>query len=274
MRNTSILTLISSVLSFQTIFNNPQTCSTEQSCGAKNSDSCCAPRLGRYLFSLQWLDRAGPVDKFTIHGFWPDYCDGRPGPRSGCDSNRHYSDIGNKIKSLNSTLLEELDTFWPSMYGNNPSFWSHEWNKHGTCVSTLEPHCYESYVPYQDAHDYFVTVINLFKRYDYVKALAKSGIRPGRIYDREDIVKAFKTNLGLDATLKCRGKNLKEMHIHFLAAGRDILNPTESSERTSCPRKVNFFKKSPQILSRPALLRQSSDIHVIKLETTSSDVSI
>lgn len=33
---------------------------------------------------------------------------------------------------------------------------SHEWVKHGTCVTTLNPTCYGSeYTPYQDVVDYF-----------------------------------------------------------------------------------------------------------------------
>lgn len=51
-------------------------------------------------------------------------------------------------------------------------FWSHEWSKHGTCVSTLRPTCYgDSYQKYQDVIDYFEKVLELRDTYDLYGAL-------------------------------------------------------------------------------------------------------
>jgi hypothetical protein len=32
-----------------------------------------------------------------------------------------------------------MDEYWVDMNGDNEDFWSHEWNKHGTCINTIEP---------------------------------------------------------------------------------------------------------------------------------------
>ena len=60
-------------------------------------------------------------DTFTIHGLWPQayYC-----------SNTPFSE------SALNPIMNEMDEDWlscPEYGGNNTKFWSHEWEKHGTC---------------------------------------------------------------------------------------------------------------------------------------------
>lgn len=56
-----------------------------------------------------------------------------------------------------------MKTYWSSDEGSAESFWEHEWNKHGTCVSTLEPKCFTDYKPQEDVVAYFEATINLFQ---------------------------------------------------------------------------------------------------------------
>jgi ribonuclease T2 len=56
-----------------------------------------------------------------------------------------------------------MSTYWKDYKGDDEDFWEHEWNKHGTCISTLEPNCYTNYAPQQDVVDYFQKTVDLFK---------------------------------------------------------------------------------------------------------------
>jgi ribonuclease T2 len=55
-----------------------------------------------------------------------------------------------------------MSTYWKDYKGDDPNLWEHEWNKHGTCVSTLETHCYSDYYPQQEVVDYFDKTVELF----------------------------------------------------------------------------------------------------------------
>jgi ribonuclease T2 len=48
-----------------------------------------------------------------------------------------------------------MSTYWKDYKGNDESFWYHEWAKHGTCISTLEPNCYNDHKPTEEVVDYF-----------------------------------------------------------------------------------------------------------------------
>ena len=52
---------------------------------------------------------------------------------------------------------------WKGIAGDE-HLWQHEWSKHGTCVSTLEPRCYgdQSYRETEEVVDYFAKAVELF----------------------------------------------------------------------------------------------------------------
>lgn len=62
-----------------------------------------------------------------------------------------------------SDVLTYMKTYWKDSSGDDPTFWSHEWNKHGTCISTLKPSCYTSYSTGEEVADYFAKTVDLFK---------------------------------------------------------------------------------------------------------------
>ena len=69
-----------------------------------------------------------------------------------------------------------MKTFWPDYQGNDESFWSHEWDKHGTCISTMETSCYNSYKPQEEVVEYFQISVDLFKGLDSYK-VSKTGVQ-------------------------------------------------------------------------------------------------
>ncbi|KAG4220372.1 hypothetical protein PC116_g31149 [Phytophthora cactorum] len=101
----------------------------------KVADTCCFNYPGGSLLQTQFWDTdpvVGPDDSWTIHGLWPDHCDGTYD--ATCDSKRAYKNISDILKSAgNDDLLSYMETFWLPNDSTGEEFWEHEWGKHGTC---------------------------------------------------------------------------------------------------------------------------------------------
>ncbi|KAI9598014.1 hypothetical protein BDF19DRAFT_463359 [Syncephalis fuscata] len=67
------------------------------------------------------------------------HCNGELPPEDGCDSERQYKSVGTKLQSNFGDEYDSMITYWPSKKGYNSGLWTREWNKYGTCVSTLIP---------------------------------------------------------------------------------------------------------------------------------------
>ena len=64
-------------------------------------------------------------------GMWPSNKDGSDPSYCGAKFN------SDAIKSLETVMDKE----WPSYQGENDSFWSHEFEKHGSCACNLPVRC-------------------------------------------------------------------------------------------------------------------------------------
>lgn len=138
-----------------------------------------------------------------------------------------------------------MNVFWKDFRGDDLSLWEHEWNKHGTCISTLETKCYVDYYPQQEVVDYFDKTVEIFKKLpsydvrpllhapekvacnfkiktDWRKILAQAGIVPSheRTYSLSEIKAALRKAHGADVTVRCRYDSLNEIWYHFNVAGR------------------------------------------------------
>ncbi|XP_046545149.1 ribonuclease Oy-like [Haliotis rubra] len=97
-----------------------------------------------FAFSQQWppsvcIDASSEhkcvipeeVTAWTVHGLWPNSRSGNE--PSNCNSSWpfNYDDI----KSLEANLTAQ----WPNLFTDTPKndFWEHEWEKHGTCATSL-----------------------------------------------------------------------------------------------------------------------------------------
>ncbi len=83
---------------------------------------------------------------YTIHGLWPQY--------NSSDWPSYCTNNTFNITKLNN-IMDQLDKWWPSCEQNNTSFWSHEWEKHGTCMGI----CHSQML---DEFDFFNTTLSIF----------------------------------------------------------------------------------------------------------------
>ncbi|KAL0090908.1 RNase Sy [Phycomyces blakesleeanus] len=244
---TSILALTSLVSASPLLKARADTCSlTALSCSTTAaSDSCCSPTYGLLVLVQQWLTGYGPTKEFTLHGLWPDTCSGGLTSSSGCDSTRAYSNVGPLVKSGNSSLYTQMTTYWPSYTGDDSTFWTHEWDKHGTCVTTLDPDCFgSSYTQYQDMYTYFSKVLELRSTYNLYSILSKAGITPGGSYTATAIIAAIKSSTGYTPKITCSSGTLSEIWLYFNVKGSSTYVPVEAVASSTCTGTVKYPAKT------------------------------
>lgn len=151
-----------------TLAGTPETCpstSAYLSCSGSATNTCCINKPYGLFQQVQFWDTdpvTGPTTSWTIHGLWPNNCDGTYD--EDCDETRAYTNITQLLEAAGqTTVLDYMQTYWVSDDESNEAFWDHEWETHGTCISTLEPSCYTDYTPGEEAVDFFTTVVSLFK---------------------------------------------------------------------------------------------------------------
>ncbi|GAB7356360.1 hypothetical protein MBLNU459_g7147t1 [Dothideomycetes sp. NU459] len=184
---------------------------------------CCFNAPGGQMLQTQFWDTnppTGPSDSWTIHGLWPDKCDGSY--EANCDDSRAYPNITAILESFGATdLLDTMTTYWKDYKGNDESLWMHEWSKHGTCVSTLDPSCYPSYKSAEEAVDYFRSAVTVYQSRPTYEWLAEAGIVPSNSakYTRDQIQTVLTAKHGREVTLGCKSGKLDEVWYHFDVKG-------------------------------------------------------
>ncbi|TFK56687.1 ribonuclease T2 [Heliocybe sulcata] len=212
--------------------NAPLTYSCENTTAIANT--CCSPTPGGLVLQTQfWSTYTGleaqgqllPKNSWTIHGLWPDNCDGSY--EQYCDLSRQYDpspspstlpdgtvvpaytgpSVETFVQEFNRyDLLAYMNAYWVNQGADNPSFWGHEFSKHATCTSTFDVACYgPDYKEHEDVINFFDSVIRAFKMYPTYDMLAAAGITPSNktTYSLSQLQNALRSQVGATPYLGC-----------------------------------------------------------------------
>ncbi|KAJ4474301.1 ribonuclease Le37 [Lentinula aciculospora] len=224
-------------------------CSTTGTASCHNtsavSNTCCFEAPGGLILQTQFWDTdpsTGPSNSWTIHGLWPDNCDGTFS--ENCDPSRDQTDITSLLESAGaSSTLSFMQTYWKNDPddGSDEELWSHEWDTHGTCYSTLRPACLPSGSSSgTDAVAFYETVVRLFQTLPTYTWLENQGITPSSstTHTLTSLENALAAEAGVTPMLTCDGSNLNQIAWYFNLKGSIIdgtFVPIDSPEDSDCP---------------------------------------
>ncbi|KAL8150171.1 hypothetical protein V2J09_019979 [Rumex salicifolius] len=188
-------------------------------CDSKGKE-CCYPKMGK------------PASDFGIHGLWPNYDDGSY--PSNCDSSNSFDE--SQIEELGSRLEKDWATLaCPS--GDGLKFWSHEWNKHGTCAEST----------FSAQRDYFQAALDLKDQTNLLGALKSQGMEANdEFYNLEDIKQAIKKGTGFEAWVECNideegNSQIYQVYMCVDKSGKKLIK-CPVIPRGNCPSRVQFPK--------------------------------
>lgn len=207
-------------------------------------DTCCTETFGGLLLSTQfWSTWTGledkgqklPRDVWTLHGLWPDFCNGSF--TQYCDLKRQYDpvpapnttnglpngtvvpaytgpNIGTFLESFaRFDLIKWMNTYWVNQAAPNTDFWVHEFSKHATCYSTFDVPCYgPDYVEHEEVVDFFETAIMYYRRLPTWEWLNEVKIVPSNstTYTLGDIQGQLTKKYGAVPYIGCSGPRFNE----------------------------------------------------------------
>ncbi|PIL31812.1 hypothetical protein GSI_06516 [Ganoderma sinense ZZ0214-1] len=260
--------------------SEPITYSCENTTAIQNT--CCSPTPGGLVLQTQFWDtytgfeKRGqllPKDSWTIHGLWPDNCDGSY--EQYCDLSRQYDPTppahlpnGTPIPAYTGPsidtfvaefgrldLLDYMDKYWVSQGSLNSGFWGHEFSKHATCTSTFDVACYgPDYQKNQDVVDFFDAVVRAFKMFPTFDMLAASGIFPSNktTYSLSQIQTALKAQTGAIPYLGCgsNGTVLQEVWYFNHVIGTEQFGnfkTIDSTTKSTCSPTagIYYYERTP-----------------------------
>ncbi|ODV94738.1 hypothetical protein PACTADRAFT_50603 [Pachysolen tannophilus NRRL Y-2460] len=219
-------------------------------------DSCCFESPGGVVLQTQFWDyypAVGPDDMFTLHGLWPDNCDGSY--EQFCDSSLNiHGDIEQQVflKYNETELLHKMKKYWKNFNGDDEELWVHEFNKHATCMTTIKPSCYGNfYKEFINALNFFNVTVNLFEQLPTYKWLTSNGIVPSesQTYTRQQIENTLSSQFGQPVYIGCNRYNALQEVWYFHHVKGSILSenfePIPSLLNSHCPESnIKFLPKN------------------------------
>ena len=219
---------------------------------------CCFNSPGGALLQTQFWDTSpptGPDDSWTLHGLWPDNCDGTY--EANCDPKRAYTNITEILQAAGADeTLSIMQKYWKDYKGDDESFWEHEWSKHGTCISTIDPSCYPDYQPTEEVPIFFNRTVSLFQSLPSYTFLSDAGIVPStsKTYTSAEIQAALsKNHAGMNVYLGCSSGALNEIWYFFNVRGTlqdGTFEPSAPIASSKCP--ATGVKYLPKNASSPS----------------------
>lgn len=161
-----------------------------------------------YMLLVEQLPAAfhQPGSSFTLHGMWPSR-DGQTDYDSyPCACTQEQFD-----PSQLSSIMSEMNQYWPSYEGPNDQFWTHEWSKHGTCSKLNQL-------------TFFQRALSARSNFDASLALKSANIQGGQSYAYDDLMRAVQTKFGVMPTLGCKGNTLTEIGICFNSDATSVMD--------------------------------------------------
>ncbi|KAK4955562.1 Ribonuclease T2 precursor (RNase T2) [Elasticomyces elasticus] len=214
------------------------------------ADTCCFESPGGLILQTQFWDvspATGPNNSWTIHGLWPDNCDGTY--EQYCDPAREYTNLTQILQSYGrQDLVDYSLTYWASNSGPAETFWEHEFGKHGTCMSTFDTQCYPNYTPGAEVVDFFNRTISLFKDLPSYDWLAAAGIVPSTTvqYTLAQFENALAPHHGGNKPyVGCSGGQVDELWYYYYVQGslqEGNYVPTAYGS-SSCPASFWYYPK-------------------------------
>ncbi|XP_065871127.1 extracellular ribonuclease LE-like [Euphorbia lathyris] len=183
-----------------------------------SKQSCCYPTTGK------------PQPDFGIHGLWPNYKDGSY--PSNCDATNPF-DL-NQVKDLMSSMRTNWATLaCPSADG--VSFWTHEWDKHGTCSESV-----------LNQHAYFQSALQLKNQSNLLQLLKSAGIEPNDDkYSLSSIKSAIQQGLGFNPWIECNtddsgNSQLYQVYLCVDTSGSNLIECPVNPSGKRCGSQIQF----------------------------------